>query len=209
VATASAGKAAEYRELLAGLPYEVRTLREYPGLALPREGAVSYAENARAKARAAGRATGAVALGDDSGLEVEALGGRPGVASARYGGPGLGDPERVSRLLAELTGVASRIARFRCVLGLAAPWGAEAIVEGVVEGVLTEAPRGSGGFGYDPVFLVPEAGRTFAEMERAEKHRLSHRGRALAAARPILLAWAEQCEKPDDDDGAAPPSPQG
>ena len=192
MATANAGKTAEYRELLAGLPYDVRTLHEYPGLSLPPEGAASYEENARAKARAAGRATGAVALGDDSGLEVEALGGRPGVASARYGGPGLDDPERVSRLLAELAGAASRVARFRCVLALVAPWGAEAIVEGVVEGVLTEAPRGSGGFGYDPVFLLPEVGRTFAELARGEKHRLSHRGRALVAARPILLAWAEQ-----------------
>ncbi len=191
LATANPGKAAEFRALLDGLGYEVRSLQDYPGLALPPEGETSYAENARAKARATMRATGAIALGDDSGLEVDALGGRPGLASARYGGPGLSDASRVSRLLAELRGAASRTARFRCVVALAAPWGDEAVVEGVVEGVLAETPRGAGGFGYDPIFVVPALGRTFAELPAAEKHRLSHRARAVAEARPILRRWAD------------------
>lgn len=189
LATANVAKAGEFRTLLDDLGYEIQTARDYPGLRLPAEGDRSYADNARAKARAAVAATRAVALGDDSGLEVDALGGRPGVASARYGGPGLTDAERVARLLGEVAGAPSRAARFRCVLALAAPWGEEAVVEGVVEGVLAERPRGAGGFGYDPIFVVPELGRTFAELPPADKHRLSHRARAVAAARPILERW--------------------
>jgi len=191
VATANPGKAAEFHALLDGLGYEIRTLQDYPGVGLPPEGETGYAENARAKARATLRATGAIALGDDSGLEVDALGGRPGPASARYGGPGLSDAERVSRLLAELTGAAARTARFRCVLALAAPWGEEVLVEGAVDGVLAEAPRGAGGFGYDPIFVLPSTGRTFAELTADEKHRWSHRGRAVEQARPILRRWCE------------------
>jgi XTP/dITP diphosphohydrolase len=197
VATVNPAKAREFRALLHGLAYEIRTLAEFPEVRLPPEGATSYAENAWAKARTAARATGLVALGDDSGLEVDALGGRPGVASARYGGPGLDDAGRVRQLLAELAGVTTRTARFRSVLALVAPWGAEAVVEGVVEGVLTGAPRGDGGFGYDPIFLVPEVGRTFGELADGEKHRLSHRGRAVARARPILEVWAPEAGERD------------
>jgi XTP/dITP diphosphohydrolase len=112
------------------------------------------------------------------------------VASARYGGPGLSDAERVTRLLAEIRGAPDRGARFRCVLALRAPWGEEAVVEGAVEGVLIDGPRGTHGFGYDPIFLVPALGRTFGELSDAEKDRLSHRARAVAAARPILARWA-------------------
>jgi XTP/dITP diphosphohydrolase len=196
VATANPAKAREFRTLLQGLAFEIRTLEDYPGVSLPPEGATSYADNAWAKARTVARATGLVALGDDSGLEVDALAGRPGVASARYGGPGLTDAERVRQLLAELAGVTTRTARFHSVLALVAPWGAEALVEGVVEGVLTDAPRGGGGFGYDPIFLVPDVGRTFGELTDRAKHRLSHRGQAVARARPILEAWAaEACAR--------------
>jgi XTP/dITP diphosphohydrolase len=195
VATANPAKGREMAELLDGLGFDVRGLGDYPGIALPPEGAVSYAENALGKARAVARATGAVAVADDSGIEVDALDGRPGVASARYGGPGLTDPERVTRLLQEVAGAPRRSARFRCLLALVAPWGAEAVTEGVVEGVLTEAPRGAGGFGYDPVFLVPDLGRTFAEVPAAEKHRLSHRARAIAAARPVLREWARRARE--------------
>lgn len=192
LATANPAKVSEFRALLGDLGYEIRSVRDYPGLTLPPEGDASYAENARAKARATATATGATALADDSGLEVDALGGRPGVASARYGGPGLTDAQRVAGLLAEVAGAATRTARFRCVLALVAPWGEEATVEGVVEGVLADRPRGGGGFGYDPVFLVPALGRTFAELDPAEKHRQSHRGRAVAAARPVLERWARR-----------------
>jgi len=189
VATANAGKIREFAALLDGLGYDVRPLGELSAVPLPPEGTTSYADNARAKARAAAAATGAVALGDDSGLEVAALDGRPGVASARYGGPGLSDAARVQRLLGALAGVADRRARFRCVIALAAPWGAEATVEGIAEGQLVEAPRGAGGFGYDPIFLLPALGRTFAELSEAEKDRVSHRGRAVRAAGPVLREW--------------------
>src|SRR5262249_56926359 len=136
--------------------YAMASLRDLDGGRLPPEGETSYRDNALEKARAIARvALGAVVVGDDSGLEVDALGGRPGVASARYGGPGLTDAERVTRLLAELETATTRGARFRCVLALAAPWGEEAVVEGVVEGHLADRPRGTQGFGYDPIFLVP------------------------------------------------------
>jgi XTP/dITP diphosphohydrolase len=190
LATANAGKVRELTRMLAGFGYTVQSLADVGGVRLPPEGEESYAENALGKARPVAAATGTVALGDDSGLEVDALGGRPGLASARYGGPGLGDAERVTRLLAELAPVSARAARFRCVLALVAPWGEETLVEGVVEGVLTDAPRGTHGFGYDPIFLVPALGQTFGELSDAQKDELSHRARAVAAARPILARWA-------------------
>ena len=190
LATANAAKARELRALLAGTGYEIRTLGDHPGLALPPEGETSYAENARRKAEVVVAAVGTIALADDSGLEVDVLGGRPGLASARYGGPGLDDAARVARLLAEVgaeVGAARPCtARFRCVVALAAPWGEVVTVEGVLEGELVRAPRGVGGFGYDPVFLVPELGRTLAELPPDEKHRVSHRGRAVALVRPTL-----------------------
>jgi XTP/dITP diphosphohydrolase len=190
LATANAGKARELVRLLDDLGYVLLSLADLPEVRLPPEGQTSYADNALGKARAAAAATATIALGDDSGLEVDALDGRPGVASARHGGPGLSDAERTTCLLAELAAVARRTARFRCVIALVAPWGEEALVEGVVEGVLTRAPRGSGGFGYDPIFLVPALGRTFGELSIAEKEQLSHRARAVAAARPLLARWA-------------------
>jgi len=190
LATANRAKGAELTALLADLGYAIETLAAHPGVTLPPEGATSYADNARGKARAAAAGTGAVAVGDDSGLEVDALGGQPGPGSARYGGPGLPDGERVARLLAAVAAARVRTARFRCVLALVAPWGEEAVVEGVVEGELTRAPRGTGGFGYDPIFLVPELARTFGEVPAGEKARVSHRGRAAVVARPILARWA-------------------
>jgi XTP/dITP diphosphohydrolase len=190
LATANPGKVREFLPLLGGLGYTILSLRDLDGVRLPPEGETSYADNALGKARAVAVTTPAVALGDDSGLEVDALGGRPGVASARYGGPGLTGQERIARLLAELGPMGPRGARYRCAIALVAPWGEEALVEGVVEGVLSETPRGTGGFGYDPVFLVPALGRTFGELADTEKERLSHRARAVAAARPILARWA-------------------
>jgi XTP/dITP diphosphohydrolase len=190
LATANPGKVRELIPMLDGLGYAVRSLGDVGDVALPPEGETSYRDNALGKARAAAARTGAVALGDDSGLEVDALGGGPGVASARYGGPGLTDAERVTRLLEALESAPGRAARFRCVLALVAPWGEEAVVEGLVEGLLTDRPRGPRGFGYDPIFLVPSLGRTFGELSDTEKDRLSHRGRAVAAARPILARWA-------------------
>jgi XTP/dITP diphosphohydrolase len=199
LATANAAKARELRALLAGTGYEIRTLGDHPGLALPPEGETSYAENARRKAEAVATAVGTIALADDSGLEVDVLGGRPGPASARYGGAGLDDAARVARLLAQVGAARSCTARFRCVVALAAPWGDVVTVEGVLEGELVRTSRGVGGFGYDPVFLVPELGRTLAELPPDEKHRVSHRGRAVALARPILERWACRADPAIED----------
>ena len=188
VATLNPSKGRELRELLIGIPHVVQVLAGMPGAWLPEEGATSYRDNALLKARAGARFSGALTLADDSGLEVDALGGEPGVVSARFGGPGLDDAGRVRHLLARLTGVepARRTARFRCVIALVDPAGREHVVEGVAEGVIAEAPRGSGGFGYDPVFLYPPLGRTFGELTEAEKAPVSHRGRAVLAARRLL-----------------------
>jgi XTP/dITP diphosphohydrolase len=164
-------KARELLESLGGVSHEVRPLAEWPGAALPEETEETYAGNALLKARAAVRITGCLALGDDSGLEVDALDGAPGLRSARYGGPGLDDAARTRLLLDALRDVppGRRTARFRCVIALLAPGGGARFVEGVVEGVIAEAPRGTGGFGYDPVFIYPPAGRTLAELSAEEK----------------------------------------
>jgi XTP/dITP diphosphohydrolase len=192
LATANRAKGLELAALLADLPYRIQTLADYPGLVLPPEGESSYAENALGKARAVTAATGAMALADDSGIEVDAFGGRPGVLSARYGGEGLTDPERNALMLQELHGVpaARRTARYRAVIAVTAPDGREATVEGTTEGVLLESPRGAGGFGYDPLFYYPALGATFAELSAPAKHAVSHRGRAMAQARALLRRWA-------------------
>ncbi len=191
IASLNADKARELASLLGDVPFEIVSLAALVGAALPPEGEESYGVNALAKARAAARLSGSAALADDSGLEVDALGGRPGVRSARYGGAGLSDAERCAALVAELRGVPPerRTARFRCVVAVASPNGREEMVEGVVEGMITSAPRGTGGFGYDPLFFYPPLGRTFAELDPSEKNRVSHRGRALALARDVLERW--------------------
>ncbi len=188
LATLNPAKGRELIELLGLVPFEVRLLAEIPGARLPEETGATYAENALVKARTAAEQTGALALGDDSGLEVDALGGAPGLYSARFGGPGLDDRGRLELLLERLRAVPPprRTARFRCVIALAGPSRAAKVVEGVAEGVIAEAPRGSGGFGYDPIFFYPPLGRTFAELSDGEKAAVSHRGLALEAARRLL-----------------------
>ena len=188
IATTNAGKAAEFRQLLAGCGWEVVTPDEL-GLNLQvEETGQSYAENATIKAVEYSQANGLVALADDSGLEVDALGGRPGILSARYAGPDLTDPERVQALLGELAGVPDeeRTARFRAVIAIAEPGGRVELVEGTVEGRIAREPRGENGFGYDPVFLLPERGVTTAELPPDEKNAISHRGVAARKARVVL-----------------------
>lgn len=188
IATLNRAKGEELLALLAGLPFELVLLADVPGTTLPDETGETYHANALAKARAAAHQTGALAVADDSGLEVDALDGRPGVRSARYGGAGLDDGGRTARLLDELAFVPDerRTARFRCVIALVEPEGRERTVEGVVDGTIVRAPRGTGGFGYDPVFLYPPLGRTFGELTPDEKHRVDHRGRAVRALRTLL-----------------------
>jgi XTP/dITP diphosphohydrolase len=186
LATGNRGKVREFAELLAPYGLALASLAEFPGVALPPEGD-DYAANAAAKAGAAARATGLAALGDDSGLEVAALGGAPGPRSARYGGPGLDDAGRCARLLEELAAArADRAARFVCVAALALPDGALTVVTGECTGRILDAPRGANGFGYDPVFQPDGYDASMAELPPAVKHRISHRGRALAALSPAL-----------------------
>lgn len=179
-ATGNAGKAREIRSLLPGV--EVLTLAERP-LAMPEETGETFEANAVLKAEAAATTLGIPAIADDSGLEVDALGGAPGVRSARYA-PGT-DADRYRALLSALDGRADRAARFVCAMALARPGHRTITVRGTCEGRIGEAPRGEGGFGYDPVFVL-EDGRTMAELSREEKNARSHRGAALAALRPHL-----------------------
>ena len=185
LATRNAGKAREVASILAELGVQIDPLGG--DVILPEEGD-AYEANAIAKALAAARATGCLALGDDSGLEVDALGGAPGPFSARYGGAGLDDAGRVVALLRALDGVpdAQRGARFVCVAALATPRGDVATARGVCEGRLLRAPRGVRGFGYDPIFAV--GAQTLAEVPDASKDALSHRGRAFRALAPALRA---------------------
>jgi XTP/dITP diphosphohydrolase len=170
------------------VPFAPRLLAEWPGATLPEEVGDSYAANALIKARAGVRLTGVLTLGDDSGLEVDALDGAPGLRSARFGGPGLDDAGRGRRLLEALRAVEAprRTARFRTVIALASPTGEERLVEGTAEGVILTEPRGRGGFGYDPLFYYPPLGRTFAELSETDKARVSARGLAAQAVGRLL-----------------------
>lgn len=193
-ATSNRGKLAEIRRLLAPLAFEVLAQDELAIAPAP-ETAPTFVENALAKARAAAAASGLPALADDSGLEVDALGGAPGVYSARYAGRHGDDAANIARLLAELAGIEPprRGARFRCVAVFlrSAADPAPLVAEGVWEGEIAAAPRGVHGFGYDPVFRVPGLDRTAAELEAGEKDRLSHRGRALTELVRRLAAAAD------------------
>lgn len=189
VASQNPGKAREIARILSD--WEVSSLADHPPVDFPEEGG-DYTENARVKARVAAKTIGLPCVADDSGLEVDALEGRPGAYSARYGGPGLDDEGRWRKLLEELEGVPSpRGARFYCVAACAWPDGESVVAEGECRGRILEAPRGEGGFGYDPVF-APDAGggRSMAELAREEKDAISHRGRALEALAPLVTRRA-------------------
>jgi XTP/dITP diphosphohydrolase len=187
LATKNPDKRAELAEVLAaieGIGPVVEGLR-WPDVA---ETEPTLEGNALLKARAVVAATGVAAIADDTGLEVEALGGAPGVRTARYAGPEATYADNVAALLAALDGVEDRRARFRTAVAVATPTGEELVVEGVLEGIIAEVPRGVGGFGYDPVFDVD--GRTLAELAPEEKHAISHRGRALRALAAALARSA-------------------
>lgn len=190
IATNNKGKVAEIRELLTGLAVDLVTPAEI-GLKLEvEEDGSTYAENATKKALAFAAASGQVSLADDSGLEVDALDGQPGLHSARFSPqPGATDADRRKYLLGKLTGKPRPwTARFRATVAIAVPGGAPRLVTGQCEGEIVPEERGTGGFGYDPIFLLPELGCTMAELPMEEKNHLSHRARAVQNAIPILKA---------------------
>jgi XTP/dITP diphosphohydrolase len=195
LASANRGKLRELRTILDGLPVELVGLTD-AGLGDPpevEETGDTFLENALLKGRAYAAWSGLAAVADDSGLEVDALGGAPGVRSARYAGQGAGDRANLDKLLAALRGVPPerRTARFRCAAVLVETDGEEWHAEAAWAGRVLEAPRGTGGFGYDPVFLPDGWDRTSAEVDQATKDAASHRGKAFRALRPAIEAWAE------------------
>jgi len=189
VATNNRGKLVEYRHLLDGLPLEITSLGEEKIEFEPQETGSTFEENAILKASAFAMRSELLTLADDSGLEIDALNGAPGVHSARYGGTRRGqDVQRYELVLHQMERVpwAKRTARFRCVVALATPDGHVETAEGVIEGIIAFEPRGEHGFGYDPIFFIPEFDCTMAQLPPETKNQVSHRARAAQAALPII-----------------------
>jgi XTP/dITP diphosphohydrolase len=189
LATNNKGKVLEYKSLLQGIPYDIVTLAEQGITTVVDETGNTLEENAVLKASVLARESRLLSLADDSGLEVDALGGAPGPVSARFAGEKATDAERISFLLAKLRGVPQnkRTARFRCVIATATPEGKTETCSGECEGVITFEPKGDQGFGYDPIFYLPELGKTMAELSPEVKNNISHRGLAAQKARQLLL----------------------
>jgi XTP/dITP diphosphohydrolase len=194
LATTNRGKAAEYVSLLKGLDMELLTLDQAGISQEAEENYSTFEENARSKAVFYSALSGLVTLADDSGLEVEALGGEPGVRSSRYAGENASDAERVNFLLEKLKGVPCELrnARFRCVIAIAEPGGKVETVSGECRGRIALEPRGQNGFGYDPVFYLSEYDKTIAEISHELKNEISHRGRAAQKARVLLQKLSER-----------------
>ncbi len=192
IATRNPGKLREFDHLLVGCGYQLTSLEQHTDIEIEETGA-TFEENARLKAEICAKATGCLSLADDSGLEVDALGGQPGVYSARYAGPGASDAQRAQKLLAAMATIppGKRAARFRCVVALDWPDGRCETFEGSCEGEIAFEPKGSHGFGFDPVFYMPEYGQTMAELPEDFKNQISHRGRAMALARARLQELAK------------------
>jgi XTP/dITP diphosphohydrolase len=188
IATRNPGKFREIKAILSSLPLKFLSLEDFPDLPEVVEDGATFAENAGKKARMIAHFTGRPAIADDSGLAVDALQGRPGVFSSRFAGEKATDRQRCQKLLEEMASIpeGKRQARFVCVMAVALPRGRMEAVEGECRGWITSAPRGERGFGYDPVFFLPEFGKTMAELEPEEKNRISHRGRALERLKVIL-----------------------
>ena len=188
LATNNQAKVREYKSLLRDIPYKVITPSEQGITVEVNEVGESLEENARLKATTFAAMSNLLSLADDSGLEVDALGGEPGRFSARYAGEGASDTERINYLLARLEGVPEekRSARFRCVIAIAAPDGYVECCSGECRGFITFTPRGEQGFGYDPVFYLPELDKTMAELPLTQKNQISHRGKAARKAGQVL-----------------------
>jgi XTP/dITP diphosphohydrolase len=191
LATSNLHKLEEFRAIFFDIPLRLLSLSDLQLAIDVEETGTTFAENAEMKARTYAQMSNTFTLADDSGLEIDALGGAPGVRSARYLGSETSYEERFSVILEQLKGfpVDQRTARFRCVIALAEPSATIQMVEGVVEGVIADRPRGTNGFGYDPIFYIPELGKTFAELAPEHKNRISHRARAAHSARKLLEDW--------------------
>ena len=195
LATRNQGKIEEFQELFAGGGIEIRSLTDFGPIPPVMEDGETFEENAYKKAFHTARMLGFPSLADDSGLKVEALGGAPGIKSARYAGEGATKEDNNRKLVEAMQGVSNRKAAFECVLAIAVPRGPALIYEGRCEGEITKELQGEEGFGYDPLFYYPPLKKTFAQMSRAEKNRVSHRGKAMAELRGEIdkvLIWLEQ-----------------
>ncbi|MBC8512305.1 MAG: XTP/dITP diphosphatase [Dehalococcoidia bacterium] len=194
LATTNQGKAREYRHLLKGLPFQLVTLAEEGIHIAVDEKNTTFEENARLKATVYSNFSHLITLADDSGLEVDALGGEPGIRSARFAGDEASDEDKVERLLARLKEVPweKRTARFRCVIAIANPEGRTELCHGECRGLIAFEPKGNNGFGYDPIFYFPELDKTMAELPLETKNQISHRGRAAQEAYRMLEQLAEK-----------------
>jgi XTP/dITP diphosphohydrolase len=188
LATSNLGKIREYRFLLDGLGYQITTLTEEGIAKIVAESGDNYEQNARLKAITYAKLSQLTALADDSGLEVDALDGEPGVKSARFAGKATNDAEKVGLLLAKLNSVPweRRTAHFKCVISIASPGGHTEVCYGECHGMITFEAKGENGFGYDPIFFLPEIGKTMAELPLEMKNQISHRARASQKARQVL-----------------------
>jgi XTP/dITP diphosphohydrolase len=188
LATNNKGKLREYRRLLRGIPFEIVTPLDCGITAEIAETGTTFEENAMQKATTMASLSNLLTLADDSGLEVEALGGAPGPLSHRFAGKNADDAKRIEYLLAKLKAAPdkNRAAQFRCVIAIAEPAGRVEICSGACRGVIIDKPRGANGFGYDPIFLIPELDKTMAELTMAQKNKISHRARASEKARDFL-----------------------
>ncbi len=191
LATTNRHKVEEFQAIFSDLPFQLLSLRDVHLNMEVEETGKTFQENSVLKALAYARASGMLTLADDSGLEIDALGGEPGVYSARFAGEQTPYEERFQIILARLQGLPAerRTARFRCIITIADPMGYYRSVEGKIEGVIADHPAGMHGFGYDPIFLVPQLGKTAAELAPEQKNEISHRGRAARLAREVLREW--------------------
>jgi len=195
LASRNAGKTGEIRELLKDFPIEIKNLDDFGPIPPVEEDGTTFDENAYKKAGFTAKVLGLPTLADDSGLEVDALGGLPGVHSARYAGPKASDTDNSAKLSREMKGKTNRAANFVCVISIAVPSGAALTYEGRCEGLIAETPAGENGFGYDPLFYYPPLKRTFAQLSVEEKNQVSHRGKAMAQLKEEfdqVLTWLRQ-----------------
>jgi XTP/dITP diphosphohydrolase len=201
MATGNSGKIAEIRDLLKGFPIQIKCLADFGPIPSVEENGKTFDENAYLKASFTAKILAIPALADDSGLMVEALGGAPGVHSARYAGENATDEQRIAKLLKEMRGVTHRKAAFECVLSIAVPSGPALTYEARCEGLIAEQPAGQNGFGYDPIFFYPPLNKTFGQMTLEEKSRVSHRGKALNELKQEfgkVLIWIRRHMPPEE-----------